>query len=124
MDTQDPHTKTQTLYAGLAGGCFVGVTQLLGRDTLSPCLHWSVGLFAFAIPGLLLFSIKKFHTFTGSTCSDLFLGFFFFLSLAAALLGMVCLFAHFHPAYGAVLSFSAGSAVLGVRILRGRQRPP
>src|SRR5690349_345202 len=115
MDTANPHIRAQALYAGLAAAEFTALTQLLGRESLSGWLHASVICFAVSIPGLVLFSLKRYETEDEThVCWDLFLCGFWFVSLLMGLLGLAGLFAHFRPTYGAVFVVCAAAAAAGI----------
>ena len=114
-------TPTQWLCAVTTASCFVCLTQMLGRDQLTPWLHWSVGLFAFAIPVLSVFSFRSAERrHQPARWSDVARSLLSESGLLAGFLGLAAVVGHFGGLYAA--GFVA-SGLLAVGLTAGKESP-
>jgi hypothetical protein len=102
----------QWLCATTAASCFVCLTQMLGRDQWTTALHWSVGLFAFAIPVLAVFSFRSANPrHKPPRATDLLREFLRLAGLLAGGAGLATTFAHFGCVYVVVFLVSVAVAL-------------
>ena len=117
----DPY---ETFSAALAGACFVALTQLVTRQTLTPTLQVSVALFSIAIPFLVTFAVVPIPKGPAKTFVDKLAELLYICSTVTALLGIACLFWFVRPLFGCAFVASSIGALSFITFRTRRLKTP